>query len=68
MLVMLQPEVIECHKLCLLISASSLLAQRTHGVWSRINEPSEIVDSLSSYYEVFTLGLGSGNNADFTAW
>ena len=45
-----------------------LLPNRTHGVWSQINEPREIVDSLSSYYEVFALGLGQGNNADFTAW
>ena len=40
----------------------------TNGVWSQISESRQILDALSSYYRVFTLGLSEGNNADFTAW
>ena len=39
-----------------------------HGIWSKIVDVDEIVESLTSYYSVFSLGLGSGDNADFTAW
>jgi hypothetical protein len=38
------------------------------GIWSKIVDEDEIVKSLTSYYNVFSLGLGGGDNADFTAW
>ena len=38
------------------------------GVWSKIVDPREIVDSLTSYYNLFALGLGQGKNEDFVAW
>ena len=39
-----------------------------NGIWSQITDESQIVDSLSSYYRLLTVGLGEGNNKDFTAW
>lgn len=38
------------------------------GVWSKIESEDEIFDSLTSYYHLFALGLGSDKNEDFTAW
>lgn len=38
------------------------------GVWSRISNDDEIIDSLSSYYQLFALGVGSDRNQDFVAW
>ena len=38
------------------------------GVWSQITFEEEIVESLSSYYKFFALGLGTGANEGFTAW
>jgi len=38
------------------------------GVWSKIESEDEIVDSLTSYYHLFALGLGLDKNEDFTAW
>ena len=39
-----------------------------NGLWSKIGTSSEIVDSLSNYYQLFALGLGSDLNQDFDAW
>lgn len=39
-----------------------------NGVWSKIDEADEIFDSLTSYYRLFSLGLGENQNDDFTAW
>jgi Mg-chelatase subunit ChlD len=44
------------------------LACSTGGVWSKIENEDDIVESLSSYYKFFALGLGTGANKDFTAW
>jgi hypothetical protein len=38
------------------------------GVWSRINREDQIVEALSSYHQLFSLGLGDDENADFVAW
>jgi hypothetical protein len=38
------------------------------GVWSKVTTNGRIVDSLSSYYLLFALGLGSNQNEDFVAW
>ncbi|KAL7568061.1 hypothetical protein ACA910_020779 [Epithemia clementina (nom. ined.)] len=38
------------------------------GLWSKISQDNQIVDSLSSYYRLFALGLGTENNKDFAAW
>lgn len=43
-------------------------ATTENGIWSQITDDRQIVESLSSYYRLFTVGLGEGNNADFTAW
>jgi hypothetical protein len=37
------------------------------GVWSKITDPKKIVESLESYYKLFTLGLGQGGNQG-VAW
>lgn len=38
-----------------------------NGVWSKIEFEEDILDSLSSYYRFFALGLGAVSE-DFTAW
>lgn len=38
------------------------------GIWSKVVDESTIVESLSSYTNLFSLGLGEGKNLDFTAW
>jgi hypothetical protein len=40
----------------------------SNGVWSKIVRPEDIVEGLSSYETLFALGLGEGNNRNFTAW
>ena len=47
---------------------SQLACSTAHGVWTKISDPAEIVDSLSTYYLLFSLGLGADANTDFTAW
>jgi hypothetical protein len=47
---------------------SQLACSVEHGVWSKIQTNEQIVDSLSSYYQLFALGLGSDANSDFVAW
>jgi hypothetical protein len=37
------------------------------GVWSKIVDPTKIVQSLTSYYRLFSLGLGDSKD-DFVAW
>jgi hypothetical protein len=44
------------------------LACAVGGVWSRLVDDDDIFDALTSYYQLFTLGLGAGPNKDFTAW
>ena len=39
-----------------------------HGVWSKIVDDRQIFDSLTSYYQLFALGLGVERNVNFTAW
>ena len=39
-----------------------------YGVWSKVVDDSQIFDSLTSYYQLFALGLGVGQNENFTAW
>eukprot|EP00521_Asterionellopsis_glacialis_P006386 CAMPEP_0195285320 /NCGR_PEP_ID=MMETSP0707-20130614/3194_1 /TAXON_ID=33640 /ORGANISM="Asterionellopsis glacialis, Strain CCMP134" /LENGTH=649 /DNA_ID=CAMNT_0040344793 /DNA_START=91 /DNA_END=2040 /DNA_ORIENTATION=+ len=38
------------------------------GVWSKIEDELQILDSLTSYYTLFSLGLGTDKNQNFTAW
>ena len=47
---------------------STLACSVETGVWSKITEFDQIVDSLSSYYFLFALGLGVDENQDFVAW
>jgi hypothetical protein len=44
------------------------LACATGGVWSRLLGNDDVFDALTSYYQLFTLGLGTGPNENFTAW
>jgi hypothetical protein len=44
------------------------LACAVGGVWSRLVDNDDIFDALTSYYQLFTLGLGIGPNENFTAW
>jgi len=43
-------------------------AATSNGIWSKVVDERTIVDSLSSYTNLFSLGLGDGKNKDFTAW
>jgi len=47
---------------------SKLACSVEQGMWSKITSQDEIVESLSSYYKLFALGLGTAANADFSAW
>ncbi|KAL7565258.1 hypothetical protein ACA910_014553 [Epithemia clementina (nom. ined.)] len=47
---------------------SQLACSVPNGVWSKIEDERKIVESLSSYYKLFTLGLGADVNKDFVAW
>ena len=38
------------------------------GIWSLINDEREILESLKSYSDLFSLGIGSGINEDFTTF
>lgn len=38
------------------------------GIWTNIDFPEDIVDSLANYFKFFALGLGSDINEDFVAW
>jgi Mg-chelatase subunit ChlD len=44
---------------------SQLACAVEHGIWSKISTESDIVQSLSSYYKLFALGLADAN---YTAW
>jgi len=39
-----------------------------NGVWSKIVDDKEIFESLTSYFLLFTIGLGVDKNENFTAW
>jgi len=39
----------------------------SNGVWSKIDDETRILDSLTSYYRLFALGLGDGNKT-FVTW
>jgi hypothetical protein len=43
------------------------LACAVSGVWSLVDDD-DVFDALTSYHQLFTLGLGAGPNKDFTAW
>lgn len=47
---------------------SQLACSSQYGVWTKVSDASEIVDSLSTYYLLFSLGLGADVNSGFTAW
>ena len=40
----------------------------SNGIWSKVVDERTIVESLSSYSNLFSLGLGEGKNDDFVAW
>lgn len=44
------------------------LACGVNGVWSELVDDRSIVESLASYTNLFSLGLGEGRNDEFTAW
>ena len=45
-----------------------LACQVEFGLWSKIVDDADIVDSLSSYYQLFALGLGTERNRNFASW
>ena len=45
-----------------------LACQVEFGLWSKIVNDADIVDSLSSYYQLFALGLGTERNRNFASW
>ncbi|KAL7573774.1 hypothetical protein ACA910_007803 [Epithemia clementina (nom. ined.)] len=47
---------------------SRLACAVPNGVWTEIANEDQIVESLSSYYKLFSLGLGANENSDFVAW
>ena len=44
---------------------SKLACSTEWGIWSHVTADVNIVDSLSSYYRIFSLGLGNGPNENF---
>ena len=45
------------------------LACSTGGIWTPVSDyTDDLIDAMSSYYKLYTLGLGEGNNKDFAAW
>jgi hypothetical protein len=44
------------------------LACRYDGIWSRISDEENLVDSMGGYYKYFSYGLGDQRNDDFVAW
>lgn len=47
---------------------SKLACSTEWGVWSKVTTDANIVDSLSTYYLLFALGLGVDQNEEFVAW
>lgn len=47
---------------------SKLACSTEWGIWSHITSDANIIDTLSSYYRIFALGLGNGPNNDFVSW
>jgi len=45
------------------------IACSTGGLWQKVDDMSDdLVDAMSSYYQLYALGLSSGENEHFTAW
>jgi len=45
------------------------LACSTGGIWTPVSDyTDDLIDAMSSYYKLYTLGLGEGSNEDFAAW
>ena len=44
------------------------IACETGGVWTPVDYYGDLVAEMSSYYKLFALGLGEGENKDFVAW
>lgn len=44
------------------------IACETGGVWTPVDDYGDLVAEMSSYYKLFALGLGEGENKDFVAW
>mmetsp|Transcript_21013 Transcript_21013/g.42902 ORF Transcript_21013/g.42902 Transcript_21013/m.42902 type:complete len:692 (-) Transcript_21013:160-2235(-) len=47
------------------------IACQTNGIWTPVDDLAfggDLVSAMSSYYKLFALGLGEGDNGDFTAW
>ena len=47
---------------------SQLACSVPNGVWDEIEDVNDIVESLSSYYKLFALRLGSDENQGFVSW
>ena len=44
------------------------IACKTGGVWTPVDDYGDLVAEMSSYYKLFALGLGEGENKDAVAW
>jgi Mg-chelatase subunit ChlD len=45
------------------------IACSTNGIWTRVNDSyGDLISAMSSYYKLFALSLGEGDNEDFVAW
>ncbi|KAL7570122.1 hypothetical protein ACA910_019967 [Epithemia clementina (nom. ined.)] len=47
---------------------SQLACAVENGVWTKITDSSDILPSLSAYYKLFAIGLGTDANKKFVAW
>ncbi|KAL7545567.1 hypothetical protein ACHAWF_009001 [Thalassiosira exigua] len=45
------------------------IACSTSGIWTPVDDlTDDLVSAMSSYYKLFALGLGEGDNEDFVSW
>lgn len=45
------------------------IACNTDGIWTLVDDfADDLVDEMSSYYKLYALGLGEGDNDDFVSW
>ena len=45
------------------------IACSTNGIWTPVDDfTDDLVTAMSSYYKLYALGLGEGDNGDWVAW
>jgi len=52
-------------------NVTKTIACQTGGIWSPVDDLAlgrDLVSAMASYYKLFALGLGVGDNKDFVAW